>query len=143
MGYGNQSIGPLVVPIVSAVDGGDTLFGVDVSDMQTSLTIANGAITGTLKYLDNENGGDIVPVWGEGNFMALAFTNFDPSATKVLVGLQPSVSSGLVDVLSDPDHNGIFKVTNKNTQRFVVQTRNGTEISTQYYDLSGLTCNNS
>lgn len=143
MGYGNQSIGPLVVPIVSAVDGGDTLFGVDVSDMQTSLTIADGAITGTLKYLDSASGGDIVPVWGEGNFMALEFTNFDTSATKVLVGLQPSVSSGLVDVLNDPDHNGVFKVTNKNTQRFVVQTRNGTEISTQYYDLSGLTCNNS
>lgn len=111
--------------------------------MQTSLSIADGAITGTLKYLDSANGGDIVPIWGEGNFMALAFSNFDSKATKVLVGLQPSVSSGLVDVLSDPDHNGVFKVTNKNTQRFVVQTKTGEEISTQYYDLSGLTCNNS
>ena len=143
MGYRNQSIGPLVAPTVSAVDGGERIFGVDVSDMQTSLAIANGAITGTLKYLDSENGGDIVPVWGEGNFMALAFTNFDTKATKVLVGLEPSVSSGLVDVLGDPDHNGIFKVTNKNTQRFVVQTKTGTETSTQYYSLSGLTLNNS
>lgn len=108
--------------------------------MQTNVAIANGKITGNLAYLDESTGGDIVPIWGEGNFIALHFSNFDLTANKVLVGLEPSVSSGLVDVLPDPDHSGVFKITNKNTQRFVVQTKNGSQIATQYYDLSDLVC---
>ena len=108
--------------------------------MQSDIAIANGKITGNLAYLDENTGGEIVPIWGEGNFIALHFSNFDVTADRVLVGLDPSVSSGLVDVLGDPDHSGVFKITNKNTQRFVVQTVNGSQVATQYYDLSSLVC---
>ena len=103
--------------------------------MQTGLTVGDGAITGTLKYLSS---GQLVTDWGAGNFMALKFTAPE-NATSVLVGLQPSVSSGLAELVGDPDQNGVFKVTNKDTQIFIIKTTVGNITSTQTFDLSGLT----
>jgi hypothetical protein len=112
--------------------------------MQTGVTISGDAITGTLKYLNEENGGDIVDVWGEGNFIALKFTDLDPNATSIKVGLDPSQSSGLVEIIDDPDKNGVFKVTNKDTQVFkVVSFAPGYTDKTQTFSLSGLTIQNS
>lgn len=105
--------------------------------MQTGVSIAGGAITGTLKYLSS---GSPAETWGEGNFLCLKFTNIDEDATSVKVGLSPSVSSGLVELIDDPDKNGIFKVTNKDTQKFVVIQSNGTTYKRQEFSLSGLTC---
>lgn len=45
----------------------------------------------------------------------------------------------MVDILSDPDKNGVFKITNKDTQVFKVVATNGTNESVMTYDLSGLT----
>lgn len=104
--------------------------------MQSSLAVADGAITGTLKYLSS---GQLVTDWGAGNFMALNFDDIDSDAAYVLVGLQPSVSSGLVKL--DADHDGVFKVTDKDEQVLVVQqwTADGL-FKQQTFDLSGLTC---
>ena len=112
------------------------MFGTDVSDMQSDVSVSNGKITGTLKYLGE---GSLVDTWGAGNFLALKFTNLDPNAESVKVGLEPSVSSGLVEIIDDPDKNGAFKITDKDTQKFVVQSQKGTMTTTQYFDLSGLT----
>lgn len=109
------------------------MFGTIVADMQTGLAVANGAITGTLKYLDS---GALVDQWGAGNFMALKFTGPDESATSVKVGLSPSEGSGLVEL--DEDMNGAFKVTDKDNQKFVVDTTIGNKHYITYYDLSGL-----
>lgn len=116
-----------------------TLFGTPVSDMQTGLNVANSAITGTLKYIDS---GTLATDWGAGNFMALKFTNIDEDATSVKVGMEPSMGSGLVEILTDPDKNGVFKVTNKSQKFVVVSTVNGFT-NKQIYDLSGLTLLNS
>lgn len=116
-----------------------TLFGVPVSDMQTGLNVANSAITGTLKYIDS---GTLATDWGAGNFMALKFTNIDDDATSVKVGMEPSMGSGLVEILTDPDKNGVFKVTDKSQKFVVVSTVNGFT-NKQIYDLSGLTLLNS
>lgn len=104
--------------------------------MQTGITVADGAITGTLKFLDS---GSLVTTWGAGNFIALNFANIDTDAAYVMVGLDPSVSSGLVKL--DEDHDAVIKVTNKDTQVLVVQqyTADGLWLE-QKYDLSGLTC---
>lgn len=111
----------------------------NVSDIQgNDISIANGKITGTSKYLPEGNA--ITNVWGAGNFLALAFDNWDESAEHVWVGLEPSVSSGLADVINDPDKNGTFKVTDKNTQKFVVCVQAGDKTTWTYYDLSDLTC---
>lgn len=112
------------------------MFGTLVSDMQTALTVGANAITGTLKYLTS---GDLVDTWGAGYFMALKFTGIPASATSVLVGLDPSEGSGLVEIINDLDKNGAFKVSNKSTQKFKVVATDGTNTVTKTYDLSGLT----
>ena len=133
----------LVDVSVEAEDGDVTLFGTKVSDMQEDVEVTDDAITGTLKYLDS---GDLVTTWGAGNFMALNFVNNDFSKySSVKVGMDPSQSSGLVEIINDPDKNGVFKVTNKDTQVFkIVYTDAETgEINTQTFDLSGLEVLNS
>ena len=128
---------------MEAEDGDVTLFGTKVSDMQEDVEITDDAITGTLKYLDS---GDLVTTWGAGNFMALNFVDNDFSKySSVKVGMDPSQSSGLVEIINDPDKNGVFKVINKDTQVFkIVSTDAETgEINTQTFDLSGLEVLNS
>lgn len=95
-------------------------------------------ITGTLKYLES---GQLVTDWGEGNFLALKFTNNDPEKIKTIkVGLDPSQSSGLVPL--DEDMNGVFKITDKDTQKFVVESYDEDDnlLKRDEYDLTGLTC---
>ena len=113
------------------------MFGTDVSDIQSGVSVSGNAITGTLKYLDT---GDIAEYWGDGNFIALKFTNIDPNATSVKVGLDPSYGNGLVEVIDDPDRNGVFKITDKDTQVFKVVTTTSSGTQTDTYILSGLTC---
>jgi len=117
------------------------MFEVNVSSMQSGVNVANGAITGTLKYMKADNG--ITSVWGKGNFLCLDFSATDWSAySSVMVGLDNSVSGKLVDVLADPDKNGVFKITNKETQRFMIvaTSADGRQVHKQYFDLSGLLC---
>ena len=108
--------------------------------MQTDIAVADGAITGTLKYLSE---GQLVTDWGAGNFLALKFTDLDADATSVKVGLDPSQGSGLVEIIDDPDKNGVFKITDKNAQKFVVEQSDGVFKLRQEYDLSGLTVEDS
>lgn len=126
---------------VTALADDVEVYGKEVSELQTDVQVVDGAITGTLKYIA---GGlaDSGPLAGNGNFLALKFNNVDPNATSVMVGLDPSVSTGLVELLGDPDMSGVFKVSGSIgdvPQVFkVVSTIAGKQI-TQTYDLSGLT----
>lgn len=119
---------------VEAENGNTELFGRKVSTMQTGITVANGAITGTLKYISS---GAIAQDWGAGNFLCLKFPDADISNLTVKVGLNPSEGSGLVAL--DADKNGVFKITDKNRQQFVVLQQSGTNCTVQSFDLSGLT----
>lgn len=123
---------------VDAVDSSAEIFGVDVADIQDDISIADGKITGTSKFLPLGNA--ITDVWGAGNFLALAFDNWDESAEDVLVGLEPSAGSGLVSIIDDPDKNGVFKITDKDTQKIAVVVKSGMKTTRQYFDLSELTC---
>ena len=120
---------------VEAENGNTTIFGRKVSTMQSGITVANGAITGTLKYLAS---GAIADDWGAGNFLCLKFPDADITTMTVKVGLNPSQGSGLVAL--DSDKNGVFKVTDKATQKFKVEVSDGTHTTTQLFDLSGLVC---
>lgn len=122
---------------VAGLDQSDSQYSVSVADIQgADVAVANGRITGTLKYLAGSN--PITDLWGEGNFVALGFdvpNGVDP--TKVFVGLEPSAGSGLVHLETD-DKKGVFKISNKANQKFVVKfTQNGIDI-TQKYDLDKL-----
>ena len=124
----------MISPSVEAEDGGAVIFGHTVSDLQTDIEIEGNAITGTLKYVDT---GALATDWGAGNFMVLKFTNNDPDVIQIKVGLTPSEGSGLVPL--DEDMNGVFKVTDKDTQKFTVQYTDGSNrTETKYYDLSDL-----
>lgn len=125
-------------PSVSAEAADAVLFDTVVADMQDGLMVSGGGITGTLKYLSDPTN-PIVAQWGTGNFMALKFTDFGANLTSVKVGLDPSESSGLVEIIDDPDKNGVFKVTNNVQQNFKVVATDGTKTVTSTYDLAGLT----
>ena len=103
--------------------------------MQDDVIVTETQILGTLKKLTS---GAIVDTWGEGYFMALKFSGTATATpANVKVGLQPSVSSGLVAL--DNDLNGVFKVTDKNTQKFVVQVTDASGVTTRKYSLADLT----
>lgn len=104
--------------------------------MQENVNVSDGAITGSLKFIE----GGIAPgvLSGDGNFLALKFSADDWSDyTSVKVGLEPSIETGLVELINDPDKNGVFKVSN-NQQKFKVVSSNGVRTLTQTYDLSSL-----
>lgn len=107
--------------------------------MQTDVAVANGKITGILKFIE---GGLAAsgPLAGDGNFLALKFSDVDPDATSVKVGLDPSQGTGLVELLGDPDMNGVFKITDPSTQVFKVVSTDGIKTNTQVFDLSDLEC---
>lgn len=80
------------------------------------------------------------PLAGDGYFLALKFTSEDWTAyTSVKVGLNPSASGmGLVELIDDPDKDGVFKITDKDIQNLDVVVTDGSTVSTFSYDLSGL-----
>lgn len=123
---------------MGAESSGVSVFNTPVSDLQTDVSVSNGAFTGTINYYDTP--GEIVDYWGAGNFLAFKISNIDSNTTSCKVGLSPSEGSGLVEIINDPDKNGIAKLSGKPGQKFkVVQTDNAGHKNVQYYDLSGLT----
>ena len=124
---------------VQAEKGTVTLFGTKVSAMQSNVVVADGAITGVLKFIQGglaQSG----PLAGDGNFLALKFVD-NNEADSIKVGLVPS-ASGMDLVELDSDMNGVFKVTGlvEGVQQIfkVVTTKNGI-VKTQIFDLTGLT----
>ena len=128
--------GDFVAPIVTPEDGNVVLFGTAVSDMQTNVAVGDDKITGTLKFIE---GGLATsgPLAGDGNFLALKFSADWAEYTSVKVGLDPSQQTGLVEIIDDPDKNGVFKITS-NTQVFKVVAQNTTETITKTYSLAEL-----
>lgn len=128
--------GNLTSATVTPADSGTDYWGTTAGQMQSGITVANGAITGTLNNLTS---GQLVTDWGEGHFIALKFDNFSSGLTysNVKVGLHNSAGSGLVTLDSDKD--AVLKITDKDNQKLmIVQEKDGAK-KTQYFDLSGLT----
>lgn len=123
---------------VDAIDGEATVFGHAVSDLQADVAVDGSSITGTLAHVSD---GALAEYWGAGNFLALDFGGIDTSGlTSLKVGLAPSEGSGLVELLGDPDMQGVFKVTDKDAQVFHIVATDGRRTATRDYDLSGLVC---
>lgn len=115
-----------------------SVFDVPVSDLQNADVAVNGnEISGTLAFMNADNA--ITQVWGYGNFLVLKFSNLDPTATSVKVGLEPSQGSGLAEIINDPDKNCVAKITDKNRQKFVVVSSDGTTETKQTFSLKNLT----
>ena len=113
------------------------MFNVPISTFEKWVYISENQIQGTLKYMDEDN--SITRAWGDGYFIALKFLAKDwDEYTSVKVGLDPSAGSGLVEIIDDPDKNGVFKITNKDGQKFVIEATNGSETKRQEFDLSAI-----
>ena len=110
-------------------------WGTKVSAMQTDVAISNGAVTGTLHKLTS---GQLVTDWGEGYFLALKFTKNNAKITSIKVGLVPSASSMPLQEL-DADMDGVFKITDKDSQLFEILVSDGNVSHPIFLDLSGLT----
>ena len=122
---------------VSGEKASATLFGTKVSAMQSNVVVADGAITGTLKFI----AGGLSPsgyLSGDGNFLALKFV--DPNGADVVeVGLVPTAGSGFVPL--DEDMNAVFKISGEIggvQQVLKVKTTVDGTTKTQTFDLSGL-----
>ena len=71
--------------------------------------------------------------------------------TSVKIGLSPTYKdgelvfddSGLVELINDPDKNGVFRIYDKNVQKFKIVATDGVKTKTRLLDLSGLTCEES
>ena len=118
---------------VAAEADGTVIFGHTVSDLQENVEVQGDSIVGTLKYTST---GALPDYWGPGYFLVLKFSDPDASATSVKVGLDPSVSSGLVEL--DQDMNASFKITDKGNQVLKVVSTDGTRSTVQNFDLSRL-----
>ena len=106
------------------------MWEVPVTSLQQDVSVSDGAISGTLKYLGTDNA--ITAVWGYGNFLALKFASDNWNQyDDVLVGLSPSAGSGMASIKADPDKDGQCLR--------VVRIKDGVEYA-DVYTLSGLTC---
>lgn len=105
--------------------------------MQSDITVTNGKVTGTLKFIE----GGLAPgvLSGDGYFLALKWSEPAAGVTSLKVGLVPS-SSGmdLVECIDDTDRNGVFKITDKNNQIVKLVQSGGGRVGIQELDLSGL-----
>ena len=133
---GGMVFGSSNVTVAGATPANKEYWGTKVSDMQTSVSVSNGAITGTLKKLTT---GSLVDVWGEGYFIALKYTKNNEKATSIKVGMRPSASGMPLQEL-DADMDSVFKVTDKDAQVVVVRCTDAEGNAFEsLYDLSGLT----
>ena len=108
------------------------------ADFQSDVAVADGKITGTLTFIEgglSPSG----PLSGDGYFLALKWGNPPADTTSLKVGLVPSASGmDLIECLDDTDRNGVFKITDKETQVFVIEYTKGGVVQHRAYDLSGL-----
>lgn len=129
---------PFADVAIAPLEDSLTVFGAAISDLQSGITVQDDAISGTLNYFDDVNS-DLVQKWGAGYFIALKFSGIDADVTSVKAGLDPSQSSGLVELINDPDKSGIWKVTDKDSQTFKIVSSDSEDSYTQTFTLTGLT----
>lgn len=136
IGEGSDLLEPITV---SVMGGSDTVYGVDVSDIQSGVSLTGKKFAGTLNYLTGDNA--IVNEWGEGNFLAVTFSATNWNAyDSVKVGLEPSQGSGMVELIGHLDDlDSVFKIGNDVSQKFkIIASKAGKVTRTQVYDLTDL-----
>ena len=69
-----------------------------------------------MKYVTGYTGFSGDPALQEGNFLALKYDNDTSKYTSLKIGLSPSMGSGLVECINDPDHNIVLRVAS-NSQK--------------------------
>lgn len=112
------------------------MLGKVVSDLQSDVTISNGVISGTLKYVTGYTGFSGNVEEQSGNYLALHFdTNIDVDSITV------ELLNGTVGhpVTLDSDGLIVLRIADKDTQSVRVVATKGADIAVETYSLSGLT----
>lgn len=99
-------------------DSSVDLFGKNCEDLQEDIAVANGAITGTLKYVTGYTGFSGKAKEQKGNFIAIKVTN--SSADEIYAGIAPSVS-GKELVKLDSDGIIVIQVNDHENQEIRVE----------------------
>lgn len=111
------------------------LFGLKASDLQSDVTIDDGAVFGTLKYVD-----DYSSAYGtgedSGNYLVLHFEVPETTGATITVELVGGVHGPRT---LDEDGIIILRITDKNLQTIkVVASKTSCETVTRTYSLRGL-----
>lgn len=116
-------------------NGGVNLFGKNVSDLQSDVSVDGDEITGTLKYVTDYTGFSSNASEQSGNYLALKIETVpeDAETTVELVGGTKG------PVALDEDMNIVLLIKNKDTQSVKVVSTDGDETATKTFGLTGLT----
>lgn len=124
---------PLTGLTVSPDDAEAERYGEAVSDLQSDVAIADGAITGTLAYVTGYTGFSGDPDEQEGNYLALKLSAEPHDKVKVSIG-----DRGPVDVTADGYI--VARLTADDlSETLDVTVENGPDSATLNLDISGLT----
>ena len=79
------------------------------------------------------------PLAGDGYFLALKWSDPGQTVTSLKVGLVPSASGmDLIECIDDTDSNGVFKITDTQTQVLKLVQSTSEHKTTQIFRLTGL-----
>lgn len=121
---------------VTVLEQSDSVYGTAVSDIQdANMELIGNNFKGTSKWLAS---GTVASDWGAGNFIAIDFEDLPEEADKIMVGLEPSMGSGMVELTPD-DTKSVFKIADKDLQELVIKTSIGSRTITQKVSLKGVT----
>ena len=130
----NVAVTPSLDVTISAVADDVDLLGKDAGDLQEDIAIANGAVTGTLKYVTGYTGFSGNVEEQSGNYLAIKVEANADSITVELVG-------GTVGhpVTLDSDGMIVLRIANTSTQSITVVATKGNVSETHNLSISGLT----
>jgi len=117
-------------------DENPTVFGKNVSDLQSNIEVKGNQVTGTLAYVTDFTGFSGDPELQEGNYLALSFDS-DPEADKIEVEFVGALTNiGPQELDSDKDI--CVRITNKDTQYIVATAYKGGEMTRRTIKLDQL-----
>ena len=117
------------------LSGEGALLGKSVSDLQSNITVGNGAITGTLKYVTGYTGFSGDPAEQEGNYLALHSSSTNAEA---VLSVERTGGDHPGEKPLDDDGICIFRI--KNTDQVIkVKAKVGNDVTIKTFTLTGLT----
>lgn len=105
------------------------------------MTVSGNSIYGSLNYMEGglTDEGDYS---ADGYYLAVKWTDIDPDATSLIVGLAPGTGGmSPTEQINNPNNNIVLKISNKNTQFLTVTQSNKSHTLTQSFRLNNLILN--
>lgn len=116
------------------VDPAEDLFGKTIGDLQSNVTIKNGSIKGTLKYVDDYTGFSGDTALQSGNYLVIHAEVPNVEGATISVKVTNPVTL-------DADGIAVLRIADKNSQTVtVVASKEGFETVTKVFHLGGLAC---